>query len=64
MQTLLIDADGCPVKDEVYRVAQRFGFAVRVVANRPVDVADKTNKAGNRWWGRAAGFAVRQAVTT
>jgi uncharacterized protein YaiI (UPF0178 family) len=31
---ILIDADGCPVKDEVYRVAKRCALAVRVVANR------------------------------
>ena len=33
MLTVFIDADGCPVKDEVYRVAQRYGLTVRVVAN-------------------------------
>ena len=31
--TLLIDADACPVKDECYRVAARYGLEVRVVAN-------------------------------
>lgn len=31
--TLLIDADACPVKDEIYKVARRYGLAVRVVAN-------------------------------
>lgn len=31
---ILVDADGCPVKDEVYRVAKRCGLAVRVVANK------------------------------
>ncbi len=33
MLTIYIDADGCPVKDEVYRVAARYNLAVRVVAN-------------------------------
>ncbi len=28
-----IDADACPVKDETYRVAARYGLAVVVVAN-------------------------------
>ncbi len=28
-----IDADACPVKDEVYRVAGRLGAAVKVVSN-------------------------------
>ena len=30
---IFIDADGCPVKEEVYRVARRHGLSVRVVAN-------------------------------
>lgn len=33
MLHILIDADGCPVKDEVYRVAARYGLPVTVVAN-------------------------------
>jgi len=31
--TIYVDADACPVKDEVYRVAGRYGLAVKVVAN-------------------------------
>lgn len=31
--TLYVDADACPVKDECYRVAQRYGVKVFVVAN-------------------------------
>jgi uncharacterized protein YaiI (UPF0178 family) len=31
--TILVDADACPVKDEVYRVARRYGLPVKVVAN-------------------------------
>ena len=30
---LFIDADACPVKDEVYRVAERYGLRVFVVSN-------------------------------
>jgi hypothetical protein len=30
---IYIDADACPVKDETYRVAERYGLAVHVVAN-------------------------------
>jgi len=30
---ILVDADACPVKDEIYRVAQRYGVPVRIVAN-------------------------------
>ncbi len=31
---IYVDADGCPVKEEVYRVARRYGLTVYVVANR------------------------------
>jgi len=30
---IFVDADGCPVKEEVYRVAQRYGLKVFLVAN-------------------------------
>jgi len=33
--TILIDADACPVKDEIYRVAERYRAEVRVVSNAP-----------------------------
>ncbi len=33
MATIFVDADACPVKEEVYRVARRVGFDVNVVAN-------------------------------
>jgi len=33
MTVLYVDADACPVKDEVYRVAGRYGLAVQVVCN-------------------------------
>jgi uncharacterized protein len=35
---IFIDADACPVKDEVYRVAQRYGLQVHVVANAFIQV--------------------------
>jgi uncharacterized protein YaiI (UPF0178 family) len=35
---VLVDADGCPVKREVYRVADRYELAVRVVSNTPMAV--------------------------
>ncbi|WP_454917463.1 YaiI/YqxD family protein [Xanthobacter sediminis] len=35
---LYIDADACPVKDEVYKVAWRHGLKVYVVANMPLAV--------------------------
>ena len=33
MPEIFIDADGCPVKQEVYRVAQRYGLRVTLAAN-------------------------------
>lgn len=33
MTVLYVDADACPVKDECYAVAARFGVAVKVVSN-------------------------------
>lgn len=35
---IYIDADACPVKDEVYRVAQRYGLFTHVVANAYIHV--------------------------
>ncbi|MEM1182701.1 MAG: YaiI/YqxD family protein [Acidobacteriota bacterium] len=43
MLRIFIDADACPVKNETYRVAKRYGLEVAVVANRwmqtPLDAA-------------------------
>jgi uncharacterized protein YaiI (UPF0178 family) len=33
MLHIFVDADGCPVKEEIYRVARRHGLGVTVVAN-------------------------------
>jgi len=38
MHTIYIDADACPVKDEVYRVARRYAVHVVVVSNTPLRV--------------------------
>jgi uncharacterized protein YaiI (UPF0178 family) len=35
---IFIDADGCPVKQEVYRVAERYKLQVAIVANKPMAV--------------------------
>jgi uncharacterized protein YaiI (UPF0178 family) len=35
---IYIDADACPVKAEVYRVAERYGMPVKVVANAFINV--------------------------
>lgn len=38
MLNIYIDADGCPVKDEVYRVAERYKLKVFVVANKAIKI--------------------------
>lgn len=35
---ILVDADACPVKPEIYRVAERHGLRVFVVSNAPIAV--------------------------
>jgi uncharacterized protein len=45
MTALFVDGDACPVRDEVYRVADRLGLAVFVVANgsRPIRPPGRPN---------------------
>lgn len=38
MLNIFVDADACPVKEEVYRVAERYDLDVTVVANSPMRV--------------------------
>ena len=38
--TILVDADACPVKEEIYRVAARHAALVKVVSNSPFRVPD------------------------
>lgn len=38
MQTIYVDADACPVKDEIYKVAQRYDWNVRVVSNMNISI--------------------------
>ena len=40
MLHIYIDADACPVKEEVYRVARRYSLSVTLVANAPQRVPD------------------------
>ena len=40
MLHIYVDADACPVKDEVYRVAERYSLGVTVVANSWMRVPD------------------------
>ena len=38
MIAIFVDADACPMKDEIYVVATRYGLRVAVVANAPMYV--------------------------
>jgi len=38
---IFVDADGCPVKDEVYRVARRHELGATVVANARIRIPDE-----------------------
>jgi uncharacterized protein YaiI (UPF0178 family) len=38
MTAIYIDADACPVKQEIYRVAERYGLKVHVVSNSYLNV--------------------------
>jgi uncharacterized protein YaiI (UPF0178 family) len=42
MLDLLVDADGCPVKDEIYRVARRYALRAWVVSNKRMFVPEET----------------------
>lgn len=39
--TIYVDADACPVKNEVYRVAERFAVPVILVANKAMRVPEE-----------------------
>ena len=65
MPAIYIDADACPVKDEVYKVAQRHGLMVWVVANQwmnmpndpsiRLEVVDDGFDAADDWIAERAG---------
>jgi uncharacterized protein YaiI (UPF0178 family) len=40
MIAIFVDGDACPVKDEIYVVATRYGVPVALVANSPLYVPD------------------------
>lgn len=42
MSKILVDADGCPVKDEVYKVAERYQLHVILVANKSLNLPMNT----------------------
>ena len=41
MLHIFVDADACPVKNEVYRVAKRCGLEVTLVANSQMRVPEE-----------------------
>ena len=41
MTHIYVDADGCPVKDEIYRVAKRYDVPVTLVANSWMRTSDE-----------------------
>ncbi len=41
MLRIFVDADACPMKDEIYRVAERYALQVTLVANSCMRVPDK-----------------------
>lgn len=40
MLHIFVDADGCPVKQEIYKVARRYGLKVTLVANAWMRIPD------------------------
>lgn len=40
LPAILVDADACPVKEEIYKVAWRYGLKVTLVSNSPFKVPD------------------------
>ena len=41
MPRILVDADAVPVKQEIFRVALRYGIKVIMVANSPVNIPEE-----------------------
>lgn len=64
MIRILVDADACPVKDEIYRVALRHGAAVVVVSNSRLRMPDHpliTRKVVNDGFDAADDWIAEQA---
>ena len=63
MLTVYIDADACPVKDEIYRVARRYALPVAVVANAPLRVpaGDRIEMVVRPGFGAADDWIAEQA---
>jgi uncharacterized protein len=63
MLTIYVDADACPVKDEVYKVARRYALPVKVVANAPLRVpaGDRVELVVRQGFGAADDWVAEQA---
>ena len=63
MLTIYIDADACPVKEEIYRVARRYDMRVAVVANAPLRVpaGDRIEMVVRPGFGAADDWIAEQA---
>jgi uncharacterized protein YaiI (UPF0178 family) len=51
---IYVDADACPVKNEIYRVAERHGLKVTVVSNAPImvprEASARPSASSTRFW--------------
>ena len=50
---ILVDADACPVKDEVFRVAARYGLKTYVVSNSFMMLPRNNPPNSLRCWAKA-----------
>ena len=41
MLNIFVDADGCPVKEEIYRVARRHGLGATIVSNARIRIPEE-----------------------
>ena len=47
---IFVDADACPVKQEVYRVASRYSLNVTLVANSWMRIPDDNRRENGEYW--------------
>lgn len=65
MVKIYIDADACPVKDEVYKVAWRYDVPVLLVSNSPIRIPDHpliTRKIVSDSFDAADDYIVEQVI--
>ena len=64
MLTIYVDADACPVKEEVYRVARRYAMRVIFVANATTVLPFEVHLSGIAFWRSGAAFNARGIIDT